>query len=366
MRNARGLDWTGAWMMPPADFPSAPPSCPREVDLHLPGLSTRRGPWGRRKRAEDRPRSPTESVGKTAAQVAEALAPGAREVGAHCAPTASSAPPRVADPERDVSVSQRQLLRSHGRGGRGRDASRTRGDEDRRMGAPRRRPHRRRRGAPPGRRRRHPGQPQLPTRGARGPLRHRRRPARGDASRSPRRSRRSPCTARAWSRSGTLRRSIARPPARNEDRLPGPGLSRKRPLLRALTFRIAYRRWRHRPAASPSGRERSLGCARQSSSSSFSSWPRARRRRPPASPRAADQSGARAPCPSPRRAFTAARPAGALRADAERRPTQPRFSGSTRILVSIPAPTQYLVLHGRNIDVKRAVARIRAPRPPQR
>jgi aminopeptidase N len=38
-------------------------------------------------------------------------------------------------------------------------------------------------------------------------------------------------------------------------------------------------------------------------------------------------------------------------------PTQPRFTGTTRILVSIPARTQYLVLHGRSLDVKRAVAR---------
>jgi alanyl aminopeptidase len=38
-------------------------------------------------------------------------------------------------------------------------------------------------------------------------------------------------------------------------------------------------------------------------------------------------------------------------------PTQPKFSGTTRILTSVAAPTWYLVLHGRNLDVKRAVAR---------
>jgi aminopeptidase N len=41
-------------------------------------------------------------------------------------------------------------------------------------------------------------------------------------------------------------------------------------------------------------------------------------------------------------------------------PTQPRFSGTTRILVSIPAATPYIVLHGHNLDVRRAVAKLEA------
>jgi cytosol alanyl aminopeptidase len=39
-------------------------------------------------------------------------------------------------------------------------------------------------------------------------------------------------------------------------------------------------------------------------------------------------------------------------------PMQAKFTGTTRILATLPAPTAYLVLHGRNLDVKRAVARV--------
>jgi aminopeptidase N len=39
-------------------------------------------------------------------------------------------------------------------------------------------------------------------------------------------------------------------------------------------------------------------------------------------------------------------------------PTKPRFSGTTRILTSIPGATSFVVLHGHNLDVKRAAARV--------
>src|ERR1700679_2770679 len=35
-------------------------------------------------------------------------------------------------------------------------------------------------------------------------------------------------------------------------------------------------------------------------------------------------------------------------------PEKPRFSGAVRILVKIPAETQYIVLHGRDISVTKA------------
>jgi aminopeptidase N len=39
-------------------------------------------------------------------------------------------------------------------------------------------------------------------------------------------------------------------------------------------------------------------------------------------------------------------------------PAQPRFAGTTRILVSIPQATSFVVLHGHHLDMKRAVAKL--------